>query len=118
MPLGKSGKHYFNPKVMQQKEGGEMPVHEQSGMMAEHEGHPKAIHGHFHEDGSAHTHIHHADDSHEHMDHGSHEEAHEHMKGAMGDGEESFKDWAEEESEEPEHKLSMGKIHGSSSGAY
>lgn len=115
MPLGKSGKHYFNPKVMKMK-GDEMPTHEQEGMMHE-KGQPKAVHGHFHEDGTAHTHIHHADDTHEHMDHASHEEAKEHMKGALGDGEESFKDWAEDEMNEPEH-MSKGMIHQTNSGGY
>ena len=111
------GKHFSNPAV-----GRAHAAPGEGELEGEHKGPAKSYHVHHHEDGTAHSHIHHADDSHEHTDHASHAEAHEHVAKAMGgegeEGKESFEDWAKEEENEPEHKMSMHNAARMGGGAF
>lgn len=108
------GKHFSNPAVGRMHGKMDDESAEPKGLEDEKaEGeHPKSVHGHFHEDGTAHVHVHKADGTHEHVDHATHEDAHEHMKSAMGGGE-SFEQWAKEEAEEPEHMGMKETVHAS-----
>ena len=114
------GKHFSNPAVGRFKAGKAEADGAEKGLEkgSSHEGHPKSIHGHFHEDGTAHVHAHHADGTHEHTDHETHEDAHQQMMDHMGGGgDKSFADWAKEEETEPEH-TTLPAAHRMGGGAF
>lgn len=85
MPVGKDGKHYFNPAIMKHNEGkaaagakGQQEPGDGEHTMPEAPAH--SHHTFRHEDGSYHSTTHHADGTQEETEHATHEHAVEHQK--------------------------------------